>query len=136
MNKVWMIVGLALTTLWITGCCCGNMQESFDSYQEKAAEAGEAVESASTPAAANSSSVGGACGDYSKCCKDYADALSTLSNYPKESVDAQKDACDSVESLAGLPGGDDACKTSLDALKTGMDGMSAYPGWKTPASCK
>jgi hypothetical protein len=134
-----VFVALAL----VTGCCCGSrsdaeLEEALDkafedAFEEMAKEAEEAVEEV---AAETGGGVSGPCAEYATCCSDYIDALGKLPGYPAEAVDAAKQGCDAVEQLAGAPGGDEACKTSLDALKQGMDGMMAFPGWETPASCK
>jgi len=127
----------------VAGCCCGGgadadledaLDKAFDeAFEEMGKEAEEAMEEASADADGGG---GGACGEYSTCCSDYIDALGKLPGYPAESVDMAKQGCEAVEQLAGMPGGDEACKTSLDALKQGMEGMTAFPGWETPASCK
>lgn len=143
MYKLITFVAAGAVLALVSGCCGGGaktdaewekeLDKAFeDAFEEMAKEAEEAVEEVEADAGGG----GGPCQEYSRCCTDYIDALGKLPGYPAESVDMAKQGCEAVEQLEGTPGGDEACKTSLDALKQGMDGMSAFPGWETPASCK
>jgi len=143
MHKLSILVAAGAALALVAGCCGGGAktdaewEEALDkAFEEAFEEAAQEVEEAAEEVAEDASGGGGPCEEYSKCCSDYIDALGKLPGYPAESVDMAKQGCESVEQLKGTPGGDEACKTSLDALKQGMDGMTAFPGWETPASCK
>lgn len=140
----WITGSVALVALALIVGCCGSgksdaeLEEALDrafeeAFEEMAKEAEEAVEEAAAEADGGG---GGPCEEYSRCCSDYVAALGRLPDYPAESVDVVKQGCEAMEQLVGTPGGDEACKGSLDALELSVEGMAAVPGWETPASCK
>jgi len=148
MTRIGMFTATLGLFALLTGCCCGgsggDWEKAFEDAMDEALEdAAKEVADGEIGAEDEAEDTGGGgdrpqgpCEAYARCCSDYVDALGNLPGYPAESVDMAKEGCDSMELLKGTPGGKEACKTSMDALKQGMDAMGAYPGWETPASCK
>ena len=48
----------------------------------------------------------------------------------------QKDGCAAVEGMKAAPGGEESCKTAMDAMKAGAEAYKAMPGFKMPDSCQ
>ncbi len=149
MKKLTMVMALAALALLAFGCCGGGatsdaelekaLDAAFDeALKEMEAEMDTAAEAAGEAAgeAADAAAASDPCSAYAKCCTDYIEALSNLPNYPKESVDAAKAGCQSAETYKDMPGMEDTCKTMLEGMQMGIEGMASFPGWKTPASCK
>ena len=142
MHRTFGLVTPILSLLFVVGCCCGGTGQSGSwekDFEELMAETAEEVEVAETVEPAGKEPKGGPrspCDRYSKCCSDYIEALGRLPDYPAESIEAAKEGCEAMELLKDLPGGDESCQTALDGLQQGVVAMEAYPGWKTPPSCK
>ena len=75
-------------------------------------------------------------GPYWLCCVDSAVVVGRVPGYPQASVDAQRQACESIRQLVGIPGAEESCRTALDAMRQGVAGMAAFPDFVTPESCK
>jgi hypothetical protein len=78
---------------------------------------------------------GTACEEYEECCSDYVDALGEVAGL-EGMVDSAGSACDGIDALSGLTGGDAACASALDGLKQVMVAYTAMPGFVVPSSCR
>ncbi len=132
---------LAMGFLW-SACCgtCSGCGGSDTEDWEKAMKSLESIEgtggSTESTESTESSGGGSVCDQYEACCKAYADALSKVAGIPQSSIDAQKQACDSISTLKTTPGGDEACKTALDAMKQAGEAYKSMPGFEWPDACK
>lgn len=85
------------------------------------------------PAAA----AGSPCDAYAACCTGYVDALGKVEGVQPAMLDGAKQGCAQIEQFKTM--GDaaaQACTQALSALKQGMEGMKAMPGFVVPDACK
>ena len=141
MKRIAVFVSLMAVTSFVSGCCGGGADKAFEesldaAFDEALQEMEKELEAAPVAEGGGEAADGNPCSAYSKCCSDYIGALSNLDGYPADAVEAAKAGCDAAETYKNSPGMEETCTTMLDAMKQGMAGMSAYPGWKTPGSCE
>jgi len=139
-------IAVAVVTVGLLGFiysnCCGNCGGSsdLDDWEEFAEEMEALEEELETmeeeTASESGGGGGGACADYAACCEAYMEAMSGVDGIPQSSLDAQKQACDSIKDLEGMPGAADSCQQGLDALKEGAEAMKAMPGFEMPSECE
>jgi len=78
----------------------------------------------------------GACDRYSRCCLDYAAAMSDLQGVPPQSVASIRQACVQVKQLQGMgKNGEAVCGQALMAMQQAVEGSKAISGFNAPPSC-